>query len=190
VSFHRWRVNLPSVAGQLTAHGKDWRAYLQNLPESGTSLANWPRDNNTAKLYAVKHNPFPYVAEIQDDPATPRMGRLMPRTLVRSNANRRASRGADIPVLGYQLRCQRARERRSNYQHCQIRCRRLFRPRASVRFVARRWRGGRHWVHSVQPLASGRTSRPPGPCWSCSPRVVVAAAAHHPRRRLPAQPNH
>jgi phospholipase C len=69
VSIHRWRVNLPSLAGQLTAHGKDWRAYLQNLPESGTSLANWPGDNNTAKLYAVKHNPFPYVAEVQDDPA-------------------------------------------------------------------------------------------------------------------------
>src|SRR5215831_6334396 len=69
VSIHRWRVNLPSLAGQLTAHGKDWRAYLQNLPESGTSLANWPGDSNTAKLYAVKHNPFPYVAEIQDDKA-------------------------------------------------------------------------------------------------------------------------
>ena len=49
--------------------GKDWRAYLQNIPESGTHLANWPGDSNTAKLYAVKHNPFPYVAEIQDDPA-------------------------------------------------------------------------------------------------------------------------
>ena len=69
VSIHRWRVNLPSLAGQLTAHGKDWRAYLQNIPESGTSLANWPGDNNTAKLYAVKHNPFPYIAEVQDDPA-------------------------------------------------------------------------------------------------------------------------
>ena len=68
VSIHRWRVNLPSLAGQLTAHGKDWRAYLQNIPESGTSLANWPGDSNTAKLYAVKHNPFPYVAEVQDDP--------------------------------------------------------------------------------------------------------------------------
>jgi len=68
-STHRWRVNLPSLAGQLTAAGKDWRAYLQNIPESGTSLANWPGDNNTAKLYAVKHNPFPYVAEVQDDPA-------------------------------------------------------------------------------------------------------------------------
>jgi len=67
-SAHRWTVNLPSVAGQLVKAGKDWRAYLQNIPESGTHLANWPADNNTAKLYAVKHNPFPYVAEIQNDP--------------------------------------------------------------------------------------------------------------------------
>jgi hypothetical protein len=67
-SFHRWRVNLPSLAGQLVKAGKDWRAYLQNFPISGTHLANWPGDNNTAKLYAVKHNPFPYVAEVQDDP--------------------------------------------------------------------------------------------------------------------------
>jgi hypothetical protein len=67
-SVHRWRVNLPSVAGQLVKAGKDWRAYLQNFPESGTHLANWPGDNNTGNMYAVKHNPFPYVAEIQDDP--------------------------------------------------------------------------------------------------------------------------
>jgi hypothetical protein len=67
-SFHRWRVQLPSLAGQLVKAGKDWRAYLQNFPISGTKLANWPGDNNVAKLYAVKHNPFPYVAEVQDDP--------------------------------------------------------------------------------------------------------------------------
>jgi len=67
-SLHRWRVNLPSLAGQLVAVGKDWRVYLQNLPEAGTSLANWPGDGNTGKVYAVKHNPFPSVAEIQDDP--------------------------------------------------------------------------------------------------------------------------
>ena len=68
-SIHRWTVQLPSLAGQLVSHGKDWRAYLQNIPEAGTSLANWPGDNNTAKLYAVKHNPFPYIAEVQKDPA-------------------------------------------------------------------------------------------------------------------------
>jgi phosphatidylinositol-3-phosphatase len=66
-SSHRWRVNLPSIAGQLIKAGKDWRAYMQNLPEAGTSIANWPGDSNTAKLYAVKHNPFPYIAEIQDN---------------------------------------------------------------------------------------------------------------------------
>ena len=66
-SFHRWTVQLPSVAGQLVKAGKDWRAYLQNIPELGTSIANWPGDDNTAKLYAVKHNPFPYIAEIQAD---------------------------------------------------------------------------------------------------------------------------
>ncbi len=68
-SIHRWTVQLPSLAGQLVSHGKDWRAYLQNLPVTGTSLANWPGDSNTAKLYAVKHNPFPYVEEVQNDPA-------------------------------------------------------------------------------------------------------------------------
>jgi hypothetical protein len=68
-SFHRWRVEKPSLAGQLVGAGKDWRVYLQNLPEAGTHIANWPGDNNTAKLYAVKHNPFPYIAEVQDNPA-------------------------------------------------------------------------------------------------------------------------
>ena len=68
-SSHRWTVNLPSLAGQLVTAGKDWRAYLQNIPIAGTHFANWPGDSNTAKLYAVKHNPFPYVAEVQDDPA-------------------------------------------------------------------------------------------------------------------------
>jgi phosphatidylinositol-3-phosphatase len=67
-SLHRWMANRPSLAGQLAKAGKDWRAYLQNIPIAGTTLANWPGDNNTAKLYAVKHNPFPYVAEIQNDP--------------------------------------------------------------------------------------------------------------------------
>src|SRR3982074_1990185 len=51
-STQRRKVPLPSLARQLVRHGKDWRAYLQNLPETGTTLANWPGDSNTAKLYA------------------------------------------------------------------------------------------------------------------------------------------
>src|SRR5215469_5446462 len=37
-SLHRWKVNLPSLAGQLVSIHKEWRAYLQNLPTSGTTL--------------------------------------------------------------------------------------------------------------------------------------------------------
>ena len=66
---HRWRVNQRSLAGQFVDAGKDWRAYLQNIPGSGTTLGNWPGDANTGSLYAVKHNPFPYLAEVQDNPA-------------------------------------------------------------------------------------------------------------------------
>ena len=34
-SSHRWRVNLPSLAGKLVHAGKDWRAYPQNPAEVG-----------------------------------------------------------------------------------------------------------------------------------------------------------
>ena len=59
-SVHRWRVTGPSLVEQLTNAGKDWRAYMQNLPAAGTHVANWPADRDSGKLYAVKHNPFPH----------------------------------------------------------------------------------------------------------------------------------
>jgi hypothetical protein len=93
-STHRWRINLPSLAGQLVNAGKDWRAYLQNLPVSGTHVANWPGDNNTAKLYAVKHNPFPYVAEVQDDPA--QFAKQVPIDQLFSDLNSKR-----VPALAY-----------------------------------------------------------------------------------------
>src|SRR5207244_12684907 len=49
-SFHRWTVQLPSVAGQLVKAGKDWRAYLPSIPVSGQSAANCAGGNNSAKL--------------------------------------------------------------------------------------------------------------------------------------------
>src|SRR5256884_3770372 len=39
-SFHRWTVQLPSVAGQLVKAGKDWRAGLQKNPVSGAGVAH------------------------------------------------------------------------------------------------------------------------------------------------------
>src|SRR5262249_1200492 len=67
-SLHRWRVNLPSLAGQLVAVGKDWRGCPQNPPGGRTRLAHLPSASNNRQRAEGKHNPFPYVAEIQDDP--------------------------------------------------------------------------------------------------------------------------
>src|SRR5258708_7208004 len=46
-STHRWKVQLPSLAGQLVSHGKDCRADLQKPPRAGTNPSDWPRDNQT-----------------------------------------------------------------------------------------------------------------------------------------------
>jgi phosphatidylinositol-3-phosphatase len=93
-SKHRWRIELPSLAGQLVKARKDWRAYLQNLPETGTHIANWPGDANSGKVYAVKHNPFPYVAEVQDNPA--QFARQVPMEQLFSDLGRDR-----VPALSY-----------------------------------------------------------------------------------------
>jgi hypothetical protein len=62
-------INAPSLGDQLTAAGKTWKGYFQNLPpipSSGLIMtgpnANGPYTfkypNNTVALYASKHNPF------------------------------------------------------------------------------------------------------------------------------------
>jgi hypothetical protein len=57
-------VNAPTFADQLTAAGKTWKGYFQNLPpfdpatptNSGPYAFKWPSSANA--LYASKHNPF------------------------------------------------------------------------------------------------------------------------------------
>src|SRR2546426_3065326 len=128
---HRWRVNLPSLAGQLIEAGKDWRAYLQNIPESGTHLANWPGDNNDGKLYAVKHNPFPYVAEIQDDPK--QFAKQVPLEQLFSDLGTRK-----VPELSYivpdQCRDMRSEEHTSELQSpCNLVCRLLLEKKKKIK---------------------------------------------------------
>src|SRR5262249_50600617 len=61
-SNHRWRVNLPSLAGQLVSVGKDWRAYLQNIPEAGTHIAQLPGDATSAEVCAGQRKTLPSAA--------------------------------------------------------------------------------------------------------------------------------
>src|SRR5258708_33355944 len=51
-SVHRWTVQLPSLAGQLVSHGKDWRASLEKPPRTRDFPANWRRDNHNRQRYA------------------------------------------------------------------------------------------------------------------------------------------
>ncbi len=71
-------VNAPSLADQLTAAGKTWKGYFQNLPyvdpshvvktgpnANGPYTFKWP--SNTDALYASKHNPFINFSGTQGD---------------------------------------------------------------------------------------------------------------------------
>jgi hypothetical protein len=61
-------VNAPTLADQLTAHGKTWKGYFQSLPPTPSTVisvgptANGPYTfkypSNSNALYASKHNPF------------------------------------------------------------------------------------------------------------------------------------
>ncbi|HEX9053603.1 MAG TPA: alkaline phosphatase family protein [Gemmatimonadales bacterium] len=69
-------VSAPSLADQLTAAGKTWKGYFQNLPPAPSQVVKtgpnangpytfkWPSDGNA--LYASKHNPFINFTGTQD----------------------------------------------------------------------------------------------------------------------------
>ncbi len=67
-----------TIADQLVEADLSWKSYQENLPASGADLANWSdgllTDHNfdigapvagIPHLYAVKHNPFAYFANVQ-----------------------------------------------------------------------------------------------------------------------------
>src|SRR5262249_9432605 len=71
-------VSAPTIADQLTAAGKTWKGYFQNLPPipstgvvmtgphaNGPYAFKWPSNSNA--LYASKHNPFVNFTGTQND---------------------------------------------------------------------------------------------------------------------------
>lgn len=57
----------PSIVDQLTAMGLTWKTYQEDLP-TNVFAANSDTNGVNDKLYAVKHNPFMYFANIAYDP--------------------------------------------------------------------------------------------------------------------------
>ena len=75
-----------TIVDQLEAKGMTWKAYMQSLPFAGAHVEYWPTltldttppTTTTYKLYAEKHNPFMYFANIRNSPA--RMANIVPLT--------------------------------------------------------------------------------------------------------------
>jgi hypothetical protein len=66
-------VTAPSLADQLESRGLTWKAYLESIPEPGSTVARWPTLDKPvagipAEIYAVKHNGFMTFKRVQEDP--------------------------------------------------------------------------------------------------------------------------
>ena len=64
-----------TIADQLVEHGMSWKSYQEDLPPYGGDRVNYSdglvstitqSEPGMPKLYAVKHNPFAYFANVQD----------------------------------------------------------------------------------------------------------------------------
>ncbi len=88
-----WNINAPTVGSQLEAIGKDWKDYQEDLPATGSRFADWPGDNNTGSVYAVKHNPFPY---FQAHQTQAEFNKMVPLTELFGDLA-----GDDAPALAY-----------------------------------------------------------------------------------------
>jgi len=68
-----------NLVDRLEARDLTWTAYMQSIPEVGSTVEYWPYDAVTGaprKLYAQKHNPFEYFSDIRSNPE--RMKRIVP----------------------------------------------------------------------------------------------------------------
>lgn len=66
-----------NLVDELEAKGLGWKAYMQSMPAGGHDVEYAPVINGkTVKLYAQKHNPFEYFADVRNDAA--RLSRIVP----------------------------------------------------------------------------------------------------------------
>jgi hypothetical protein len=71
--------NGKNLVDQLELHGFSWKAYMQSIPATGSTVEYAPTINGTThKLYAQKHDPFMYFSDIRNDPS--RLNKIVPFT--------------------------------------------------------------------------------------------------------------
>jgi hypothetical protein len=69
-----------NIVDQLEAHHLSWKAYMQSIPATGSTVEYSPVDvvsgvETPRKLYAQKHDPFMYFSDIRNDPS--RMAKIV-----------------------------------------------------------------------------------------------------------------
>ncbi|HCN22877.1 MAG TPA: hypothetical protein DIT15_11670, partial [Arthrobacter bacterium] len=68
-----------TIVDQLENKGLSWKAYMENLPSTGSQVEYAPTiGSSTVKLYAQKHNPFMYFSDI-NYPGSPRLQNIVPQ---------------------------------------------------------------------------------------------------------------
>ncbi len=75
-----------NLVDRLEDTGLTWKAYMQSMPEVGSTVEYWPYDPVTGaprKLYAQKHNPFEYFADIRN--SATRMQQIVPFTQLQAD---------------------------------------------------------------------------------------------------------
>jgi hypothetical protein len=66
-----------TIVDQLERAGMTWKAYMQTIPVTGSDVEYWPVvGGSTYKLYAQKHDPFMYFANIRSSAS--RMSKIVP----------------------------------------------------------------------------------------------------------------
>jgi hypothetical protein len=86
-------IDAPNLASELRAHGKAWRAYLEDIPEPGSlAIVSPGTAASPAALYAAKHTGFTNFASVHRD------GDLA-RELVGFDAFARDLRAGDVPAF-------------------------------------------------------------------------------------------
>jgi hypothetical protein len=68
-----------NLVDRIEGSGRTWKAYMQSIPEAGSTVEYWPYDPTTGaprKLYAQKHDPFMYFSDVRND--ADRMARIVP----------------------------------------------------------------------------------------------------------------
>jgi phosphatidylinositol-3-phosphatase len=145
-----------NIADQLVEQGKTWKSYQENLPPYGADRVNnsdglvsdvTEQEPGMPKLYAVKHNPFAYFANIQAGEDH----KLSPKQIVGFDALFADLAKGDVPDLAFiapnQCHDQHARGSSEMGTGCSVDQNAIAQGDAGLHTIINAIKGSRAWKH-------------------------------------------